>query len=142
MPYLIAAILVALSFRPSIGAEAPAAGSVGVEHAWARASPKGVANGVAYPQGLAVDANDNLFIGDYSNRVRWVSPNGIMTTIAGTGSAGYSGDGGSATAALLSEPTGVALDSAGDVLVSDYNLLGADGLKDRTGLLEHRYDPV
>jgi sugar lactone lactonase YvrE len=80
-----------------------------------------VANGVAYPQGLAVDANDNLFIGDYSNRVRWVSPNGIMTTIAGTGSAGYSGDGGSATAALLSEPTGVALDSAGDVLVSDYN---------------------
>ncbi len=80
-----------------------------------------VANGVVYPQGLAVDANDNLFIGDYSNRVRWVSPNGIMTTIAGTGSAGYSGDGGSAIAALLSEPTGIALDAAGDVLVSDYN---------------------
>jgi len=78
-------------------------------------------NGVEYPQGLAVDANDNLFIGDYSNRVRWVAPNGIMTTIAGTGSAGYNGDGGPATAALLYEPAGIALDSAGNILVSDYN---------------------
>ena len=80
-----------------------------------------VANGIAYPQGLAVDANDNLFISDYDNRVRWVSPNGVMTTIAGTGSAGYSGDGGIATAATIYEPTGITLDSAGDVLVSDYN---------------------
>jgi hypothetical protein len=79
------------------------------------------ANGVEYPQGVAVDANDNLFIGDYSNRVRWVSPNGIMTTIAGTGAASYGGDGGPATSALLYEPTGIALDPAGDVLVSDYN---------------------
>ncbi len=80
-----------------------------------------IANGIGYPQGLAVDANDNLFISDYNNRVRWVSPNGIMTTIAGTGSAGYNGDGGSAIAALLYEPTGIALDSAGNILVSDYN---------------------
>jgi len=78
------------------------------------------ANGVEYPQGVAVDANDNLFIGDYSNRVRWVSPNGFMTTIAGTGAASFGGDGGPATSAYLYEPTGVALDSAGDVLVSDY----------------------
>ncbi|HEY3972614.1 MAG TPA: choice-of-anchor D domain-containing protein [Candidatus Sulfotelmatobacter sp.] len=82
-----------------------------------------IANGVGYPQGVAVDANDNLFIGDYNQRVRWVSPNGIMTTIAGTGAGGYNGDGGSATAAELYEPTGVALDSAGDILVSDYNNL-------------------
>jgi hypothetical protein len=80
-----------------------------------------IANGIGYPQGIAVDANDNLFISDYNERVRWVSPNGIMTTIAGTGAAGYSGDGGAATAATLYEPTGVALDSAGNVLVSDYN---------------------
>jgi trimeric autotransporter adhesin len=80
-----------------------------------------VANGIGYPQGIAVDANDNLFIADYNERVRWVSPNGIMTTIAGTGAAGYSGDGGIATAATLYEPTGITLDSAGDVLVSDYN---------------------
>jgi hypothetical protein len=77
---------------------------------------------VEYPQGIAVDANDNLFIGDYSNRVRWVAPNGIMTTIAGafTGASGYNGDGGPATAALLDQPTGVTLDTAGNILVSDF----------------------
>lgn len=78
-------------------------------------------NAVEYPQGLAVDVNDNLFVGDYSNRVRWVSPNGIMTTIAGDGDMGYYGDGGLATLAMLSEPTGIVLDSSGDILVSDYN---------------------
>ncbi len=77
-------------------------------------------NGVAYPEGLAVDANDNLFISDYYERVRWVSPNGIMTTIAGTGTAGYTGDGGPATSAELYGPTGIALDSSGSILVSDY----------------------
>jgi len=78
-------------------------------------------NSIYYPQGVAVDANDNLFIGDDTNRVRWISPSGVMTTIAGTGTAGYNGDGGPATSALLSEPTGVALDSTGDIVVSDYN---------------------
>jgi sugar lactone lactonase YvrE len=78
-------------------------------------------NPVEYPQGLAVDANDNLFIGDYSNRVRWVAPNGYMTTIAGTGAAGFTGDGGLATSALLNEPTGIALDPAGNILASDYS---------------------
>ena len=80
-----------------------------------------IANGIGYPQGIAVDANDNLFISDYNERVRWVSPNGIMTTVAGNGVAGFSGDGGSATAAELYEPTGVVLDSSGNILVSDYN---------------------
>lgn len=78
-------------------------------------------NAVEYPQGVAVDANDNLFIGDYSDRVRWVSPSGTMTTIAGTGAAGYYGDGGVAIYGELNEPTGVALDTAGNILVSDYN---------------------
>ena len=78
-------------------------------------------NGVGYPQGVAVDANDNLFIGDNNQRVRWVNPQGFMTTVAGNGQAGYNGDGGSATAAELYTPAGVALDSAGDILVSDYN---------------------
>ena len=78
-------------------------------------------NSIYYPQGIAVDQNDNLFISDYNNRVRWVSPNGIMTTIAGTGAAGYNGDGLLATTATLSEPTGIALDPAGNILVSDYN---------------------
>lgn len=77
-------------------------------------------SGLGYPQGVVVDANDNLFISDYYNRVRWVNPSGFMTTIAGTGTAGYNGDGGLATSAELYEPTGIALDPSGDVLVSDY----------------------
>lgn len=80
-------------------------------------------NGVAYPQGLTVDANGNLFIGDYYNRVRWVNPVGIMTTIAGNGTAGYSGDGGIATSAELNGPAGIVLDSLGNILVSDYTNL-------------------
>ncbi len=80
-------------------------------------------NGVGYPEGVYVDANDNLFIGDYFERVRWVSPGGVMTTIAGNGSAGYFGDGGLATLGEMYEPAGIVLDSAGDVLVSDYNNL-------------------
>jgi trimeric autotransporter adhesin len=77
-------------------------------------------NAVAYPQGVAVDANDNLFISEYDNRLRWVNPGGFMTTIAGSSNSGYSGDGGLATAALLNAPAGVALDSAGDIVFSDY----------------------
>lgn len=86
-------------------------------------SGDGIATSVAigYPQGIAVDANDNFFIGDYYNRVRWVSPSGILTTIAGNGTGGYNGDGGPATLALLYEPTGIALDPSGSIFVSDYN---------------------
>jgi hypothetical protein len=80
-----------------------------------------ISNGVEYPQGVAVDANDNLFIGDYANRVRWVSPAGILTTVAGNGTAGYTGDGILATTAELYTPTGIALDSSGNILVGDYN---------------------
>ena len=80
-------------------------------------------NGLYLPAGVAVDANDNLFIADsYNQRVRWVSPNGIMTTIAGNGTAGYLGDGGSALLGEMYYPTGIVLDSSGNLLVADqYN---------------------
>ena len=78
-------------------------------------------NSISLPQGIAVDKNDNLFVSDYNNRVRWVSPNGMMTTIAGNGASGYNGDGILATTATLAEPTGIVLDSSGNILVSDYN---------------------
>ena len=79
-------------------------------------------NSVGYPQGIAVDANDNVFVSEYYAHIRWVSPSGIITTIGGNGTSGYTGDEGLATSAELYEPAGVALDAAGDVLISDqYN---------------------
>ena len=73
------------------------------------------------PYGLAVDAAGNLYIADNgNNRVRRVGTNGIITTIAGTGTAGSAGDGGLATSAQLSHPAGVTLDSSGDIFIADY----------------------
>jgi sugar lactone lactonase YvrE len=62
---------------------------------------------LAGPSGLAVDGSRNVYISDTGNsRVRVVEANGIITTFAGTGAAGYSGDGGRATAAMIAFPTG------------------------------------
>ena len=72
------------------------------------------------PTGLFVDSKNNLYIGDYSNnRVREVT-NGIITTIAGNGTAGYLGDGDPAASAELRTPEGVAVDNAGNVYIADY----------------------
>jgi uncharacterized protein (TIGR03437 family) len=70
------------------------------------------------PTGVAVDAAGNLYIADSSNRIREVS-NGVITTVAGNSTQGYSGDGGSATSAQLSDPLGVAVDSAGNLFIAD-----------------------
>ena len=73
-----------------------------------------------YPEGVAVDAAGNIYVADYGNkRIRKVSPVGIITTVAGNGIEGFSGDGGPATAASLHSPQGVALDAAGNVYVAD-----------------------
>jgi uncharacterized repeat protein (TIGR01451 family) len=70
--------------------------------------------------GLAVDAAGNLIIADTdSHRVRKVGPGGKIATIAGTGARGLSGDGGSARAARLNEPRGLALDRRGNLYVAD-----------------------
>ncbi len=76
------------------------------------------------PQGIAIDPAGNLYIADWANhRVRMVSTStGIITTIAGTGIQGYSGDGGPAVNANLNLPNSVALDSSGNLYISDsYN---------------------
>jgi RHS repeat-associated protein len=82
-----------------------------------------------WPQGTAVDGAGNLYIADTgNNRIRKVSAStGIITTVAGTGysfsdgwvAGGYSGDGGPAIDAELNSPTGVAIDSAGDIFIAD-----------------------
>jgi uncharacterized protein (TIGR03437 family) len=74
------------------------------------------------PKGVAVDSAGNLYIADtYNSRVRKVS-NGVITTVAGSGTQGFSGDNGPATSALLFWPKGVAVDSAGNLYIADtYN---------------------
>ena len=75
-----------------------------------------------YPCGVAFDASGNLYIADYgNNRIRKVDTNGIITTVAGNGSCGYSGDGGAATNASLYYPYGVALDAFGNLYIADYD---------------------
>ena len=75
---------------------------------------------LARPGGLAVDNAGNLFIADVGNhRIRRISPNGLIVTVAGTGTSGFEGDGGAATDAQLSFPTGVAVDASGSVFIAD-----------------------
>ncbi|MBC7552407.1 MAG: T9SS type A sorting domain-containing protein, partial [Taibaiella sp.] len=72
------------------------------------------------PTGIATDRSGNIYICDLgNNRVRKVSAAGIITTIAGNGTAGYSGDGGAATAAKLSSPNDVVVDNSGNLLIAD-----------------------
>lgn len=73
------------------------------------------------PTGVAVDAAGNLYLADsHNNRIREVH-NGVITTIAGTGTAGYGGDGGTATSAQLDLPLAVAVDAAGNLYIADTN---------------------
>lgn len=73
------------------------------------------------PRGVAVDAGGDVFVADTANhRVRRVDAvTGIITTLAGTGAQGFSGDGGPAVAARLQLPRGVAVDASGNVYVAD-----------------------
>jgi sugar lactone lactonase YvrE len=69
----------------------------------------------------AADTSGNLFIADTgNNRIRKVDTNGLITTIAGNGSRGFSGDSGSATEAQLGIPIGVAVDESGNVFIADW----------------------
>jgi hypothetical protein len=73
------------------------------------------------PVGLAIDGANNLYITDYTNyRIRKVDNTGIMSTFAGTGTNGFSGDGGQATAAKISNCQGLCLDGVGNVYIADY----------------------
>ncbi|MBC7542816.1 MAG: hypothetical protein H7338_08805 [Candidatus Sericytochromatia bacterium] len=74
------------------------------------------------PQGMAFDATGNLYIADTSNnRVRKVTTGGIISTVAGIGTAGSTGDGSAATAAQLNYPAALAFDAVGNLYIADYN---------------------
>ncbi len=71
------------------------------------------------PYGVAVDSAGALYIADTANdRIRKVT-NGVIATVAGNGSPGFTGDNGTATTAELSQPYGVAVDSAGNIYIAD-----------------------
>jgi hypothetical protein len=84
--------------------------------------------------GAAVDAAGNIYIADQSNlKVRKVNTSGIISTFAGNGSPGYSGDNGPATAATMKNPIGIAVDNTGSVFIGDpdnfcIRKVGTDGI--------------
>ncbi|MGY8822504.1 MAG: FG-GAP-like repeat-containing protein [Candidatus Latescibacterota bacterium] len=77
---------------------------------------------IQFPTGVAVDASGNLYIADQSNhRIRKVDTGGNISTVAGNGSGGYSGDGGLATSAQINGPVGIAVDASGNIYIGDQN---------------------
>jgi len=72
------------------------------------------------PTDITVDSDGDLYIADRgNNRIRKVNPSGAITTVAGTGRSGFGGDGGPAVKAMLSGPSGVAVDSEGSIYIAD-----------------------
>ena len=78
-----------------------------------------VSGEITLPRGVAVDKAGNVFFGEAGNRIRKVSANGIITTVAGTGRSGFSGDGGPGASARIANARGVAVDGSGNLFIAD-----------------------
>ena len=92
---------------------------------------------VSWPSGVAVDGGGNVYIADrMNNRIRKIdAATGLITTIAGTGTASYGGDGGAATAAQLYDPAGVAVDGIGNVYIADLQAFRVRKISASTGVI-------
>ena len=123
--------LVTLFFLPALGwaqiqqgyvINTVVGGSTGTLNLYGFSGDGGPANAaqLAGPVGLAFDGHGNLYIADqFNNRVREVTTDGNINTFAGVGTAGFAGDAGQATSADLNAPLSVAVDSSGNVYISD-----------------------
>jgi sugar lactone lactonase YvrE len=76
---------------------------------------------ISYPAGITVDKKGNVYFSDFGNAVirKINAVTGIITTVAGNGLSGFTGDGGPATSAKLLEPSGIAVDAAGNLYIAD-----------------------
>ena len=86
------------------------------------------------PNGVGLDADGNLYVADTDTaRILRIAPDGTATAICGTGTAGFAGDGGPATKALIVDPFGLVVDAQGDVYFADggngrVRMIGTDGI--------------
>jgi uncharacterized protein (TIGR03437 family) len=79
-----------------------------------------LAAALGQPEGIAIDKAGNIYFADAAaNRVRIIAPDGSIQTFAGTGVAGFAGDGGAAAEAELNQPYGLALDPTGNLYIAD-----------------------
>ncbi len=89
------------------------------------------------PAGVLIDGAGNLYVAEYSgNRIRKIAVGtGIVTTVAGTGTGGFAGDGGLATSAWLYQPDAIALDASGNLLIADYGNMRIRKIAATTGII-------
>jgi sugar lactone lactonase YvrE len=92
---------------------------------------------LSYPEGVALDAQDNLYFADLGNhRVRRVdAATGVITTVAGNGEKGFGGDGSAATSARLWNPGRLGFDSAGNLYIADISNMRIRCVERKTGII-------